>query len=142
MAVATALCFSIECVAGALFNRNNKTLSARRKDPKYSEFTAPQHTNDGDPSVEKAAKEWCASMNGKTVTNGGDIPYKFNKHGLSSFWLSASKLGAERHGMQQGGQDLWRRLLQIHDERCGKVRTASEDDSWSCDRQRLCLLRR
>ncbi|CAI6342584.1 unnamed protein product [Periconia digitata] len=62
----------------------------QKKDPKFSEMTAPQHVRDGDPSVEKAAKEWCASMNGKTVKDGDEVPYKFIQQDLGSFWLSSS----------------------------------------------------
>lgn len=62
----------------------------QRPDPHFTEVTAPQHIIDGDPSVEKAAQEWCASMDGQTVKDGGKPLYNFNKYGVSSFWLSAS----------------------------------------------------
>jgi hypothetical protein len=70
-------------------------------DPNLTEVTAPQHIKDGDPSVEKAAKDWCASMDGKTVKDGGEVPYNFNMNGFSSFWLSASHRNA---GQNCGGE--------------------------------------
>ncbi|KAF2277259.1 uncharacterized protein EI97DRAFT_417431 [Westerdykella ornata] len=63
----------------------------QKQNPDLSEVTAPQHIKDGDPSVEKAAKEWCASMDGKTVgVKDGEVPHQFVRSGDTSFWLSAS----------------------------------------------------
>lgn len=69
--------------------REQEDPICQKPDRKFTEVTAPQHTRDGDPSVEKAAKAWCKSMNGKTVKEG-ERPFNFNLHGFSSFWLNAA----------------------------------------------------
>jgi hypothetical protein len=77
--------------------RERENPICQKQDPNLSEVTAPQHINDGDPSVEKAATEWCASMHGQKVKD--EVLYNFNIHGLSSFWLSASYRNSAPDGL-------------------------------------------
>lgn len=83
----------VDLTAAAAWWKNVKEQEdpvCQKPDPNLSEYTAPQHIKDGDPSVEKAAKEWCASMDGKTVKDGDEVPFDFVMQGIGSFWLSAS----------------------------------------------------
>jgi len=58
-----------------------------------SGWGAPQRDNDGTPSVTSSFNDWCAAMDGKTVTrqpNGVDTVFSMYKTSFYSFWLSAS----------------------------------------------------
>jgi hypothetical protein len=89
----------------------------QKRDPNQSEDGAPQHIQDGDASVEKIAKDWCASMNGKSIKNGGEIPAEFTKSGFSFVWLSASYRSSIPEGLKCGnevkisGDDCFKSLM-------------------------------
>jgi hypothetical protein len=60
------------------------------RNEKVSGTKAPQFKQDGTPSIQSVADEFCCRMDCNTVTEGGSPEYQFNTYELSSFWTSAA----------------------------------------------------
>jgi hypothetical protein len=85
--------------------------SSFKEDPKDVDATCqhagwgtPQRDADGSPRVASKVNDWCAAMDGKTVSRqpGSDILFEMVPYSYYSYWLSAGNLYNAPSGSNYG----------------------------------------